>query len=137
MPRRLVAFALGCAVIGGPLAEEICHAVCADSSAHSSAQAPSGHHHDSSDTQARHSHHHPLAKSEPPLVNVELTPAPHGCGHLEAVVPESRDVAHPIVTAMVSTANATRNLDRPLRLSDLDSRHRPSVPIRSTSPLRI
>jgi hypothetical protein len=137
MARRLVAFALAFAVVGGPLAEEICEAVCADSSGHSLTPTTAAHHHHSFGSQTQASHHHPSPDSGTPTTKVAMSPAPPTCGHLDAVVTESREVARPIGKAMVATVSITPILVRTLPASDVDSRHGPPSPIRSTSPLRI
>jgi hypothetical protein len=65
-------------------------------------------------------------------------PLPHGCGHLEAIVTESRERSRaPIVKGVVTIARITTLLVRMLPTSETDSRHGPPTPTRSISPLRI
>ena len=65
-------------------------------------------------------------------------PLSHGCGHLEAIVTESRELTQaPIANAVVTMARVTPLLVHVLPASEMDSRHGPPTPIRSTSPLRI
>ena len=62
----------------------------------------------------------------------------HGCGHLEAIVSESRELTRaPLANAVVTVARITPLLVKVLPTSQMDSRHGPPIPIRSTSPLRI
>jgi hypothetical protein len=65
-------------------------------------------------------------------------PLPHGCGHLEAIVTESRELTRaPIVKAVVTMARITPLLVHALPASEMAGRHGPPTPIGSTSPLRI
>jgi hypothetical protein len=140
MVQRLLAFALAFVVMGGPLAGDLCEAVCAEHAGHSiDSTAPASYHRHSSETVTQPSqHHHSDAGSAPASQSTQLMPLPHGCGHLEAIVTESREPASaPVVKAVVTIARITPLLVHVSPPSELDSRHGPPTPIRSTSPLRI
>ncbi len=65
-------------------------------------------------------------------------PPPHGCGHLESIVTDSRDLTQiPIVNAVETVARITPLFAHLLPASEMDSRHGPPTPIRSLSPLRL
>jgi hypothetical protein len=127
MPRRLLAFALAFVVIGGPLASDVCAAVCAEHAGHSSdSTVPASH------------HHHSDAAAAPATQSASLMALPHGCGQLEGIVSESRELTRaPLATAVVTVARITPLLVKVLPTSQMDSRHGPPIPIRPTSPLRI
>ena len=140
MARRLLAFALAFVVIGGPLAGDVCEAFCAEHAGHSiDATVPASHHHHSNETVTQPSHHHHSdAGAAPASRRAEFMPLPHRCGHLEAIVTESRELTPaPMVQAVVTMARITPLLVHVSPPSELDSRHGPPTPIRSTSPLRI
>ena len=106
MALRFLACALAFAVIGGPMAVEICEAICADHSGHSFAYhtAPRDRH--SADHRSHASHHHPPLDSAAPTTTDAMGRVPHVCGPSDAiVVTASRDVASaPIAKALVTTA---------------------------------
>ena len=118
MARRLLAFALAFVIIGGPLAADVCETVCALHGGHSiDSPVPASHHHHSAEVVSQPSHHHQSdAAATPSSRSAALMPRPHGCGHLEAIVTESRELTRaPIVTAMVMTARVTPLLVHPCR----------------------
>jgi len=140
MARRLLAFALAFVVIGGPLAGNVCEAVCAEHAGHSiDSTAPASHHHRSAEAVRQPSHHHHSdVASAAATQSAKVMTLWHGCGHLEAIVSESRELTRaPFATAVVTVARVTPLLVRVLPTFQLDSRHSPPRPIRSTSPLRI
>lgn len=137
MARRLLAFALAFVVTGAPLAGDVCEAACAEHAGHSmGSSAPhSRHHHPES--QPSH-HHHSDAPPTPASQRAALTPALHLCGHLDAVITESRELMRPqIVNAVVMMARITPLIVRVSPVSQTGSRHGPPTPTRSASPLRI
>src|SRR5438128_11847994 len=110
MARRLLPFALAFVVIGGPLAGDVCEAVCAEHGGHSiDSPAPASHHHHSAAVVTQPSHYrHSDAAAPPATPSAELMPLPHGCGQLEAIVTESRELTRaPIVKAIVTMAHIT------------------------------
>jgi hypothetical protein len=140
MARRLLAFALAFVVMGGRLAGDVCEAVCTEHAGHSiDSTVPASHHHHSGEPVTQPSHHHRAdAAAAPASRRAELMPLPHGCAHLEAIVTESRALrSAPIVKAVVTMARITPLLLHVSPPSELDSRHGPPAPVRSTSPLRI
>ena len=140
MAQRLLAFTLAFVVIGGPLAGDVCKAVCAGHAGHSiDSMVPAAHHHHSAEAarQPAH-HHHPDAAAAPATRGPGFMPLPHRCGYLDAVVTESPELTRaPIVQAVVTMAGIAPLLLHGLPASEMGSRHGPSTPIRSTSPLRI
>ena len=141
MPRRrLLAFALVFAIVGGPLAGDLCEAVCAEHAGHSTdSTVPASHHHHSTEvvSQPLH-HHHSETAAAPATRRVEFTPQPHDCVYLDAIVTESREFAPaPVVNAVVTTARVVPLLVPVLSASEMDRRHGPPTPTRSGSPLRI
>ena len=140
MARRLLAFALAFVLIGGPLAGDVCEAFCAQHAGHSlDSTVPAPHHHHSAEAASPLAyHHHSDAASAAATQSARLMALPHGCGHLEAIVSESRELMRaPIATAVVTIARITPLLAHVSPTSQMDSRHGPPTPIRSTSPLRI
>ncbi len=137
MARRLLAFALAFVVIGGPLAGDVCEAVCAEHAGHSTGSSvPGSHHHHPESQPSRH--HHSEAPSAPASQSAGVAPVPHPCGHLGAVVTEFRELTRPqIVKAVVLMAGITPLIVHVSPTSETDSRHGPPTPTRSTSPLRI
>src|SRR5205809_4689609 len=128
MARRLLAFALAFVVIGGPLAGDVCDAVCAEHAGHSTdSTVPASYHHHSGETVTQPSHHHQAdAAAVPASQSAGFMPRPHGCGHLEAIVAESRELTSaPIVKAVVMMARITSLLVHVSPPSELDSRHGP------------
>lgn len=140
MGRRLLAFGLAFVIIGGPLAGDVCEAFCAEHAGHSiDATVPASHHHHSADLVRQPSHHH---HSDAALAlarqSAGLMALPHGCGHLEATVSEPRELTRaPNATAVVTVVRITPLLVHVLPTPQMDSRHGPPTPIRSTAPLRI
>src|SRR6185436_8645377 len=111
MDQRLVAFALALVVIGGPLASDVCGAVCAEHTGHhrTSTMAPSHHHH-SEPAAAQHSHHH-SETAAPVTRGVRFTPRPHVCSALDAVVTESRELRRAAAdSAVVTTVSLATSL---------------------------
>ena len=140
MARRLLAFALAFVLIGGPLAGNVCEAFCAQHAGHSlHSTVPVSHHHHSAEAATPLSyHHHSDAPSAAAPQSARFMALPHGCGHPEAIVSESRELMRaPIVTAVLTMAPITPLLGHVLPTSQMDSRHGPPTSIRSTSPLRI
>jgi hypothetical protein len=140
MSRRVLAFALAFVIIGVPLAGDICDAVCLEhaGSAIEPTVLASHHHHSPDIVRQPLDHHHSDAAAAPATRSAELVPLPHGCGRLDAIVTESRELTPaPIVKAVATMARITPLLVRASPASEMDSRHGPSTPIRSTSALRI
>jgi hypothetical protein len=137
MAQRLLAFALAFIVIGVPLAGDVCEAVCAEHSGHSiNPSMPASHHHHP-DSQSSH-HHHSEAAPAPSTQSIAFRSAPPQCGHLDAVVAESRELMRPhIAKAVVMVARITPALTPVPATSETDNRHHPPTPTRSTSPLRL
>jgi hypothetical protein len=140
MARRLLAFALAFVIIGGPLAADVCEAACAEHAGHSiDSTVPPSHHHHSAEVVRQPSHHQfsdvaPAAATQ----SAKLMALWHRCGHLEAIVSESRELTRaPLATAVVTVARVTPLLVLVLPTFQMDSRHGSPPPIRSTSPLRI
>jgi hypothetical protein len=140
MARRLLAFALAFVIIGGPLAADVCEAACTEHAGHSiDSTVPPSHDHHSAEVVRQPSHHHhsdvaPAAATQ----SAKLMALWHGCGHLEAIVSESRELTRAsLATAVVTVARVTPLLVLGLPTSPMDSRHGPPPPIHSTSPLRI
>jgi hypothetical protein len=135
--QRLLAFALAFIVIGLPLAGDVCGAVCAQHAGHSSDPAVAAPHDHHPDSQSSH-HHHSEAPPAPLTQSLALRPAPPQCGHLDAVVAESRELMRPhIAKAVVMVARITPALTPVPATSEMDNRHHPPTPTRSTSPLRL
>jgi hypothetical protein len=133
MVRRLLAFALAFVVIAVPLAGDVCVAVCAAGQTIEPSRPVSHHHLD-----RQSSHHHAQSAAAATAQSIAITPLPHGCGRLEAVVTDSSD---PTTSQGVSAAGPVARFT-PLvvhvpPVSATDSRHGPPAPIRSASPLRI
>jgi hypothetical protein len=140
MARRLLAFALAFVIIGGPLAADLCEAACTEHAGHSiDSTLPTSHHHHSAEVVRQPSHHHHSdAATAPAKQNAILMALWHGCGHLEAIVSESRELTRtPIAISVATAARNTPLLVPVLPTSEMDNRHRPPAPIRSASPLRI
>jgi hypothetical protein len=139
MARRLLAFALAFVIIGGPLAADVCEAVCTEHAGHSiDSRVPASHHHHSAETTSPPSHHHHSDALAPATQSARFMTLPHGCGHLEATLSESHELTQaPIATAVVEVACITPLLVPVLPTFQMDSRHGRPRPIRSTSPLRI
>jgi hypothetical protein len=141
MARRLLAFSLALVIIGGPLAGDVCEAFCAEHVGHSidPTVPPASHHHHSAEAASPPSHHHhsdgaPVSATQ----SARLMALPHWCGHLEAIVSESRELTRASgVTAVVTLAGTTPLLVHVLAASGMDSRHGPPNPIRSIAQLRI
>src|SRR3954454_8395784 len=95
MAPRLVAIAVAFVIIGTPLAADMCELVCAEHARHSidTPEPASAHHHSDAVTRPLH-HHHPDSAAAPAVRNGMLVPVSlqHGCGHLGAVVTESREL---------------------------------------------
>ena len=121
MARRLLAFALAFVVIGVPLAGDVCEAVCADHAGRAiGSSVPASHHHHP-ESLLEH-HHHSEAPPASATQRAALTP-PHQCGHLDAVVTESRELTRPqIVRAVVMMARITPLLAHASPTSETDSR---------------
>jgi hypothetical protein len=138
MARRLLAFALAFVVVGGSLAGDVCDAVCAEHAGHSApSPAPSPHHHSGHAGSQPLSHHHADTTAAPATRSAGLTPPPHRCGVLEAIVSDSREMKRgPMVKAVMTTVRVVP-LVQLLPASEMDGRHGPPTSIRSTSPLRI
>lgn len=140
MARRLLAFGLAFVLIGGPVAADVCEAFCAQHAGHSMDSTVSApHHHHSVEAASPPSYqHHSDAASSAATQSARLMALPHGCAHLEAIASESRELMRaPLATAVVTVARITPLLAHVLPTSQMDSRHGPPTPIRSTSPLRI
>ena len=137
MRRSLLATALAFVVIAVPLAADVCEAACAEHAAHSvGSTVPASHHHHPG-SQPSH-HHHAEAPLAPTTQSAALTPRPHECGRLDAVVSESCELTRlQIAKAVVMMARMTPLLIEASPTSEMDSRHDPAAPTRSTSPLRI
>ena len=101
MVRRLVAFAVAFMVVGGPVANDICEASCVGHGGHSNRPTvPDSHHRHAAATHAEHDHHSAAEASKVPS-STAVIPVPHMCGHVEAVLTESRDVVRaPAATVM-------------------------------------
>ena len=140
MARRLLAFALAFVIIGGPFAADVCEAACTEHAGHSiDSTVPPSHHHHSAEVVKQPSHqHHSDVGPAPATKHPRLTALWHGCGHLEAIVSESRQLTRaPLATAVVTVTRVTPLLVLVLPTFQTDSGHGPPRPIRSTSPLRI
>jgi hypothetical protein len=140
MVRRLFAFALTFVIIGGPLAADLCEAFCAEHAGHSiDSTMPASHHHHSDEAASLLLHHHHSdAAPAPATQSARLTALPHVCAQPEASVSESREPTRaPIATAVLTVARMTPLHVQVLPTSQMDSRHGPPTPIRSTSLLRI
>ena len=139
MARRLLAFALAFVIIGGPLSADVCEAACREHAGHSiDSTVPSSHHHHSAEIVRQPSHHHHSDVAPAATQRAKLMALWHGCGHLEAIVSESRELTRgSLATAVVTVARVTPLLVPVLPTFQMDSRHGPPPPIRSTSPLRI
>jgi hypothetical protein len=139
MTRRLLAFALAVFVIGGPLAGDLCAAACAGHSGPIDSPARASHHHHPAEVVGQPSpHHHPDAAAAPASRDTGLMALPHAwCGHLEAIVSESREVTRPpIVEAAMTMGRITPLLVPVFQASGRKGGQR-LPPIRSTSQLRI
>jgi hypothetical protein len=140
MTRRLLAFALAFVVIGGPLAGNVCEAVCAEHAGHSiDSTVSASHHHHSAEAASQPSHqHHSNAAPAAATQRARLVALSHGCGHLEAIVTSSRELTRAPIVKAVMTMAPIRPLPVPaLPASEMNSRHGPPTPIRSISLLRI
>lgn len=139
MARRLLAFALAFVVIGGPLAGDVCAAVCAKHEGHSTGSTvrASPHHHSVEAVGQPSHHHHSDAAAAPAALSARLMPLPHGCGHFGAIISESRELTPaPLVKAVLTMPRITSLRAHVLPPSDRDSLHGPPTSIRSISPLR-
>jgi len=140
MARHRLAFALAFVLIGGPLADDVCEAVCAVHGGHSfDSLVPASQHHHSAAVASQPAHRHQSADTAPAASrSVAFMPLSHGCDHLEAIVTESRELTRaPLVKAIVLMVSVTPLLVHVAPLSEMNSRHGPPAPIRPTSPLRI
>jgi hypothetical protein len=139
MARRLLGFALAFVIVGGPLAADVCEAVCAEHAGHSIASTvPASHRHHAAEAGQPLHHHGSDTATSSPTRRAGLMPLPQWCGYLEAIVTDSRKMTRPpIVEALVTTARLTSSLVPVLAASERDSRHGLPIPVRSTSPLRI
>jgi hypothetical protein len=140
MARRLLAFALAFVIVGGPLAGDVCEAVCAEHAGHSiDSTVPASHHHHSTGvvSQPLH-HHHSDTAAAPAARSAGFTPPPHDCGYLNAIITESRELTPaPVITAVMTTARVVPLLGPVLSASEIDRRHGPPTATFSASPLRI
>lgn len=138
MARRLLAFALAFAVIGVPVAGDICEAACARHADHASRNETASHnthHHHVATAASQPVHHHESIGS---ASSATVIPAPHVCHHVDAVLTESRDaVRGSVANAMAATAALITVLGPVSASTDIDSRHGPPVPVRAVAPLRI
>ena len=139
MARRLLAFGLAFALIGGPVAADVCEAFCAQHAGHSiDSTVSASHHHHSVETPSPPSYQHHSDAASSAAQSARLMALPHGCGHLEAIVSEPRELMRAtIAAAVVTMARITPLLAEVLPTSQMESRHGPPTAIRSTSPLRI
>jgi hypothetical protein len=139
MARRLLAFALAFMIIGGPLAADVCEAACTEHAGHSiDSTVPPSHDHHSAEVRQPSHHHHSDVATAPATQNAKLMALWHACGHLEAIVSESRELTRARLAISVATVVRITPLLVPvLPTSQVDSLHGPPPPIRSTSPLRI
>jgi hypothetical protein len=140
MARRLLAFALAFVIIGGPLAADVCEAGCTEHARHSidSTVLPLHDHHSAEGVSQPSHHHHSDVAPAAATQSAKLVALWHACGHLEAIVSESRELTRAsLANAVVTVARVTPPLVIVLPTSQMDSRHGPPPPIHSTSPLRI
>ena len=144
MARRLLVCALAFVIVGGPLAGDLCEAVCALHTGHSiDAPAPASHHHHSAEVVSQvvsHTvqHHVPDAAATRASSRGALVPLRYECGALGALLAESSDLTRPpIVKAVVTAGSVTPSLVQLVPLSRMDRRDGPPPPIRSAAPLRI
>ena len=135
MARRLLAFALASVIIGGPLAARVCAAACTEHAGHSidSTMPPSHHRYPAEVVRQPSHHHHAGAAPAAATHRAKLRALWHACGHVEAFIL----VRAPLATAVVTAAQATPLLAHVWPTFQMDSRHGPPAPLRSTSPLRI
>jgi hypothetical protein len=138
MARRLLGFVLAFVIIGGPVAAGVCEAACTEHAGHSlDSTVPPSHDHHSAGVVRQPSHRHhsdvvPAAAAE------RATLMAPGCGHPEAIVSEARVQSRAsLATAVMTGSRAARLRVLVVPTLQMDSRHRPPPPIRSTSALRI
>jgi hypothetical protein len=140
MARRLLAFAFAFVIIGGPLAARVCEAACTEHAGHSidSTMPPSDDRYPAEVVSQPSHHHHSTVAPAAATHRARLRAVCHACGHLEAFISESRArMRAPVAPAVVTAAQGTPLLTRVLPPFQMDSRHGPPAPLRSTSPLRI
>jgi hypothetical protein len=139
MAQRWLAFALTFVFAAAPIAGEICEARCAEHMGHAMAHdGVASHHHHTSDSADPAVHHHLPVASTSTNQRLTLNALPRGCVQLDAVVTESREVLRrPMAGAFATTISVPVTISLPWRSSHTTRQHRPAVPGRSISPLRI
>jgi hypothetical protein len=140
MAQRWLAFALTFVFAAAPVAGEICEARCAEHLGHAMVHegVASHHHHTSDSAPDPAEHHHPPVASTSTNQRLILNALPRGCVELDAVVTESREVLRrPMAGAFATTISVPVTISLPWRSSQTTRQHRPAVPARSISPLRI
>jgi hypothetical protein len=140
MAQRLLAFVLTLIFAAAPVTGEICEARCAGHAGHAVADEGVGshHHHPSGSAPAAAvPHHQPVARAASNHGTTFHTVS-RGCVQPDAVVTESRDVLRrPTTSAFATTIEVPVIFTSSSRSIEARRPHRPAVPARALSPLRI
>ena len=138
MVRRWLTWALAVVVLGAPVASDMCEATCAGHQGHQSRHEGASHDHQPVSSSARAAHHHGTVAA--PIQSVggaEIAPVTHVCDRLDAVTTESRQGLRIASNVPAAAVDVVSTLPGALASTDVNSRHGPPLPVRSTSPLRI
>jgi hypothetical protein len=138
MARRLLTLIVAIVVTAAPVAAQICEVTCTEHAGHSESQNPSHHHHSVTVSGQTHHHDHLAAVPQPASGNPTVGLQPRACGHVAAVVSESREnMRSSVATIAITTPRIAAPIDQANELHGFDSRRGPPVSIRSIAPLRI
>jgi hypothetical protein len=137
MAPRLFTLIVAIVVTAAPVAAQICEATCTQ---HAHSESHSSWRHCHSATVSGQSHHHEHSASVPrdTAGNPTVGSQPRACGHVAAVVTQSRETTcSSDATIAITTPGIAAPIDHATELHGFDSRHGPPVSIRSIAPLRI
>lgn len=138
MARRLLTLIVAIVVTAAPVAAQICEATCTQHAGHSESHNSSHHHHSATVSGQSHHHDHSASVPQPTSGNPTAGSQPRACGHVAAVVTESRETMRSsVATIAITTPRIAAPIDHATELHGFDSRHGPPVSIRSIAPLRI
>jgi hypothetical protein len=139
MARRLFTLILAIVVTAAPVAAQICETMCTQHTGHSESNNQLAHHHHSASVSGQSDHHdHSASVSQSTSGNPALGSRPRACGHVAAVVSESRETMRgSVATFAITTPRVAASVSQASEAHDFDSRHGPPTAIRSIAPLRI
>src|SRR5438477_11203565 len=88
---RLVTFALALALLGAPVAGDLCQIWCAHASGLAMTSSPAHHHHSALAGESVTAHHHHAAESTEPPTGHAIRSVDRVCSHLDVAVTATRD----------------------------------------------